>query len=263
MTATNHPIFKAPDDNNICIWRYMDFTKYVSLLEQKSLFFARADILDDPYEGAISEANVRMRPLIYRDRITANAFKTLSKIHYSARRWTYINCWHMNNGESAAMWKLYARSNESIAIKTTYQILFDYLPEGVFVGVVHYVDYENDRIPEGTDLFNYVHKRKSFEHEKELRALIQELPIGNKVYRLGRDTPDSAPNNTKDEPINYNRTNPDNGRLITVDLGGLINEIRVSPTSSDWYFNLVKSITMKYGLNVSVKRSSLDKEPIF
>jgi hypothetical protein len=265
MTATNHPVFQAPDDHNICIWRYMDFTKYVSLLDQKSLFFARADILslDDPYEGAISEANVRMRPIIYRDRIPDNAFNTLSKIHYSARRWTYINCWHMNNGESAAMWKLYSQINDAIAIKTTYQKLFDNLPDGVFVGIVHYIDYDNDRIPEGSDLFNYVHKRKSFEHEKELRALIQELPIGDKIYRLGRDMPHSDPNSTQNEPINYNRENPDKGRLIPVDLGNLINEVRVSPTSSDWYFNLVKRISIKHGLNVSVERSSLDKKPIF
>ena len=39
------------------LWRYMDFAKFVSLLESRALFFVRADKLDDPFEGALSEVN--------------------------------------------------------------------------------------------------------------------------------------------------------------------------------------------------------------
>ena len=34
------------------LWRYMDFAKFVSMLEQRSIYFARADVLGDPFEGA-------------------------------------------------------------------------------------------------------------------------------------------------------------------------------------------------------------------
>ena len=43
-----------PDD--AVLWRYMDFTKFVSLLEKSSLFFARADKLEDPFEGYLPRA---------------------------------------------------------------------------------------------------------------------------------------------------------------------------------------------------------------
>ncbi len=263
MTATNHPIFQAPNDINICIWKYMDFSKYVSLLDQSSLFFARADILDDPYEGAISQANIKLRPIIYGNQVADNIFKILSNINYSGRKWTYINCWHMNNSESAAMWKLYSQTNEAVAIKTTYHNLFNNLTEGIFVGIVHYIDYEKDWIPEGSNLFNYVHKRKSFHYENELRALIHEMPIGDKVYRLGIDNPLlNSPSETK-VTINYKRDNPETGRLVQVDLNTLISKVYVAPTSPDWYFNLVKNISLKYGLNVPIVRSLLDNAPIF
>lgn len=34
------------------LWRYMDFTKFVALLKDNALYFARADHLGDPFEGA-------------------------------------------------------------------------------------------------------------------------------------------------------------------------------------------------------------------
>ena len=44
-------IFTAPNDPNIHIWRYMDFTKFVSMLQKGGLIFSRADKLGDPFEG--------------------------------------------------------------------------------------------------------------------------------------------------------------------------------------------------------------------
>src|SRR5687768_14667395 len=34
------------------LWRYMDLAKFLHLLEDRTLFFARADRLGDPFEGA-------------------------------------------------------------------------------------------------------------------------------------------------------------------------------------------------------------------
>ena len=39
-----HPSFNPPSDN-ATLWRYMDFTKFVSLLDKSALFFVRADKL--------------------------------------------------------------------------------------------------------------------------------------------------------------------------------------------------------------------------
>src|ERR1017187_393221 len=37
------------------IWRYLDFTKLVSLFHTRSLFFSRADLHDDLFEGAFPD----------------------------------------------------------------------------------------------------------------------------------------------------------------------------------------------------------------
>ena len=39
------------------IWRFMDFTKFVSVLDKGSLFLCRADKLDDSFEGSSTESD--------------------------------------------------------------------------------------------------------------------------------------------------------------------------------------------------------------
>jgi hypothetical protein len=34
------------------LWRYMDFAKFVAMLDQRSIFFARANLVGDPFEEA-------------------------------------------------------------------------------------------------------------------------------------------------------------------------------------------------------------------
>jgi hypothetical protein len=36
------------------VWRYMDFVKFVAMLEHGGLYFSRADLLDDPFEGTFT-----------------------------------------------------------------------------------------------------------------------------------------------------------------------------------------------------------------
>ena len=49
MHLSNDWLNRPLDDT--VLWRYMDFTKFVSLLEKSALFFPRADKLGDPFEG--------------------------------------------------------------------------------------------------------------------------------------------------------------------------------------------------------------------
>ncbi|KAF5417648.1 MAG: hypothetical protein C5S38_01290 [Candidatus Methanophagaceae archaeon] len=58
-----HPAFEKPSDEDIKIWRYIDFTKFVSLLDKKALFFARADRLSDSFEGSYLERFSASLPL--------------------------------------------------------------------------------------------------------------------------------------------------------------------------------------------------------
>ena len=50
-----HPVFTAPTNENIKIWRYMDFTKFLSFIDKKTLFFTRVDQLEDKFEGRFTK----------------------------------------------------------------------------------------------------------------------------------------------------------------------------------------------------------------
>jgi hypothetical protein len=45
------PICETPEGEAV-LWRYMDFAKFLALIKDSSIYFARADQLGDPWEGA-------------------------------------------------------------------------------------------------------------------------------------------------------------------------------------------------------------------
>jgi hypothetical protein len=247
---SNHPVFEAPADPNVKIWRYSDFSKYVSFLEKSALFFPRADLLGDPYEGATSHANRPLWPIVYKDTIPLSILESRTFHGRWEREWTFINCWHMNEHESDAMWHLYARTCDAVAIQSTYARLHRVLPSGTFVGIVKYMDYKTEWMPEDNGFYRFMRKRKSFEHERELRALIQDLPT----------KPD--PRGSAIGVFNY-VPNPNTGRVVPVKVPELVEKVYVAPAAPAWFHHLVTSITAKYALDVPVEQSALDQIPEF
>lgn len=137
--------FKEPDDVNVPIARYMSFTKYVALLSTSSLYFSTVARVNDPYEGALTTEEIRKRNLLFSTpgwKSLGAAPERVPALFESLRNWTYINCWHANGVESAAMWKEYAGSTEAVAIQSTFQQLKIQLPgdKGFKIGLVRYID---------------------------------------------------------------------------------------------------------------------------
>ncbi|MCY4088145.1 MAG: hypothetical protein OXG37_14980 [Actinomycetia bacterium] len=128
----------------------MDFTKFVSLLDTQALFFVRADKLGDPFEGSYSKANVALRPALYERKIPESTMQQFAAFTEGARRFTYISCWHEARRESAAMWRLYSREHDGIAVKAECKALTQSFTcgEDIFVGKVSYVDYDMTFIQE-------------------------------------------------------------------------------------------------------------------
>ena len=253
----NHPIFREPNDPNVKIWRYMDFTKFVSLLECRSLYFARADLFEDTFEGSLSRATFTWRGGIYEGlSVDPEEMEKFSKAREELRKQIFVNCWHMNARESAAMWKLYARSNEAVAIQSTYQLLHSCLPANTYVGEVQYIDYETDYLAEDHLFGPYMHKRISFEHERELRAMIY----------IRSDNPNDYLRNhiaVKDVEARVGDPIGDVGRAVSVNLNELIERVYVAPTSPAWFNDLVLKIMNKYELDKPLINSALDAKPMF
>ena len=151
-----------------------------------------------------------------------------------------VNCWHMGEFESEAMWRLYTRERDGVAIKTVFARFKEALlgEEGVNVSRVSYQDYRTESIPFGNALFPLFHKRISFQHEQEVRALFMVHPA--------EEGPDEA-----------------DGGYCQIDLPKLVDEIVVAPFAEDWFVDLVRSLGDRYGIGDRVRPSRLSDDATF
>lgn len=247
MSAKQNPVLTQPTDMQVPVWRYMDFTKYVSLLDSGALFLPRVDLLDDPFEGTFGKGIPPTEPIEIAGgqksfvAVSDDHREGLRRLYRQLRNWTYVCCWHANEVESAAMWRLYSRTNEAVAIRTTYAALCKALPDYVDVGLVQYIDFESEWVPETNTLWPFFYKRESFEHEREVRVVLQDGKHGNAW------------------PF---RENEDLGKLVQVDLEAVVKAVIVAPTSPAWFRDLVSSVTSRYAYQFSVSQSSMDAEPV-
>lgn len=255
LIETYHPSFRLPTNKDIPIWRYLDLAKYLSMLNSQSLYFSRATLLGDPFEGSSTKLIVEARKYILANKATSPAlaaFKDMSdksieglwKANKLMIKSYLISCWHMKehkiSGDVEAVYKFQRRR----LLQSTYRRLRLCLPKCVLIGEVTYINYETDGF-NVDNLSNFImHKRLSFEHERELRAIFWE-----------RDgTPEAQPYKTKITP---------NGVAIDVDLSALVERVYVSPAAAPWFANLVKAMTEKCGFTFPVIQSALAAEPLF
>jgi hypothetical protein len=239
------------------IWRYMDLTKLLSLIDSKSLFFASLVSFEDPFEGFLPLPTFEQ----YRDQRlyeegyagvqpdqVRGLYDSDKKTAIESRKALFVNCWHKNDYESAAMWKLYLSSAEGVAVQSTVDRLircFRRTEESILVGNVKYIDYEKEVVPNNV-FCRAILKRKSFEHEKELCAVYYDKEL---ALALERNVGPSGP--------------PAHGKSIPIDVDVLIDKIYLAPTSPNWLRPLVLSIVSKLGLSKDVVQSSLRDGPIW
>ena len=228
-----HPEFTTPPQEAI-LWRYMDFTKFVSLLDRSSAFFCRADKLgdpSDPFEGSLSQASYDTMQLRHHANVV-ESWRERQSILDAWRRMNMVNCWHRSDYESDAMWKIYTAQKEGIVIRTDFVSLAASFigDEPIFIGEVKYIDYNTEVIPERYLLHSLLYKRNHFEHEREIRALKEVQDRSNL---------------------------PETGEYCPIDLSILIQEVIVSPLAPSWFAELVKSVAGKFGLQAEIKLSAL------
>ncbi len=232
----------TPQDDALALWRYMDFTKFVSLLEDRAVYFAQLAVRaeDDPFEGSLSQPTIKEFVAAAKNEglspvDTEGRVRTTLQTYGMARTLLYANCWHQNTVESAAMWKLYLQSGEGIAIRSSVgQLKASFAKSGrpVHVGMVQYINYDVDLTPIHNVIGLGLLKRKSFEHEREIRALLfeNEGPKGIKIH---------------------------------VELETLIESIYVAPTAPAWLKSLVNNVVLRYELSIPVLQSALSQRALY
>ena len=134
------------------------------------------------------------------------------------RKWTYVNCWHLSEYESDFMWKQYAGIGNAIAIQSTYQRLIDSIEteQDCYIGMIKYIG-QDYYIKDGNIFSRFLHKRREFEHEKDVRLLIQDASPVSEEKKEG-DTYAS---------LNIGKENSINGIYINVNVTKLISNLYI------------------------------------
>jgi|SRR5579872_3806672 len=253
MIVSNR-VVNNPPNLDASIWRYMALERFRFLIEQSSLFFSRADCLGDRFEGTFPRQNIETRLSRYHDRIPEwkkehpgeDPEKKLSDFFRSWRQFVFVNCWHLNEHESAALWHIYADQNKGVAIRSTIAQLtwaLDGNRDTRFYGsLVKYIDYDKEMIPEDDGLYPYIHKRRSYLYENEFRLLHEDPKVGQ-WPDLGEQTKV--------------------GVSFPISLDRLITSVYVSPGSRDDQIELVEALLATRSLRIKVVRSELDSPALF
>lgn len=205
---------------NHALWRYMSLEKLLWLLQRRCLYFTQLKKCRDPYEGAAPIA-LQWAWKVDEDPTFIQSIKDKDILDH-----LYVNCWHSNPDESAAMWSVYS-TNSGVAVTTTLerlQVALRDTPQDIEVAAVQY-----EAITAGFAAgMPWTIKRPSFAHEREVRAVFRDRECGQA------------------------------GIGVPVDVAALIEKIYVSPEpESECVETVVADVLAKYGLTKTVKRSDL------
>jgi len=135
----------------------MAVERFEALLEE-GVFFARAHLFEDQREGSATYLQawsrrippIRVRSVRTGVRTTLN--EALAEDSRWNRQWVCVSCWHMNDTESDAMWKLYGGFGKNVCVQSTFRRLDESLhahfPDAPYplMGVVRYIDHAKDII---------------------------------------------------------------------------------------------------------------------
>jgi hypothetical protein len=219
------------------LWRYMDVSKFISLIEKKALWLARSDTVRDKHEGRFPDD---MRKAIekayesFEDR-DDSVVKDADDFQDYLRKNTFINCWHKNFDENMVMWEIYGRDTNALAIQTTVEKLKDSIDPSNLSGhslILKNVTYQRADEISGVLLYEecFFIKRPHFSFEEEVRISLDTY---------------SRINPTKKTPYGYH---------LPVSINDLIEKILIHPDSPDWFIDVINSIVKKYEVHAPVAR---------
>jgi hypothetical protein len=269
-------LFTLPANMGTPVWRYTDVPKFVSVLSTAKLYFCspRALIKLDKWESLYPEQFSRAWIDAQHLKTKASAEEFMKKISWGPfdpsrhpgfdqmmRKVTemnadlrrerrrddlakaFVSCWHINDYESHAMWKLYGTGD--IAIRSTlHRLQNSFAPYKPLVrmGQVEYIDHltvapklgSDDVRKWGSNFAPLFLKHKSFTYENELRVMTFTAKARPRTQ----------------------------GIFVSVDLNELLESVYISPRAPKFFRGVVKSLLKQYGWdNIPVMPSTLTTPP--
>lgn len=245
-----HPKLSTPEDSQV-IWRYFDFSGFLSLISNASLYFCRCDKFDDKWDGLYSATPELLEKFPLTSPTNVDIVRSHMGLKEFIRSTTFANCWHMNTDESAAMWEIYTAKNNGIAIASTIGRLkdaFKVSSRQIWIGEVTYGHFSDpDLAVHDNVLPSLLVKRREYEFEREVRALSWDKLDASRI--VSEEEPETGKH--------------DLGFLCPIDLRSLIDSVIIAPKLRSGMVQIVQSILDKFGMEeVKVRHSRLAEEPL-
>lgn len=253
-------------EENYTLWRYMSLDKLINLLSTNSLFFTPLSSYreTDPFEGLLPKNALTFLQEIFQEKSIENSIdafistkdipikthnlinelitqsnqtqKDLIKKYYrTIADAQLVNCWHANNRESEAMWRLYSDNGKGIAITTNIELLIKAFQDTdtdktINVGKVRYLDFDNHNFSiSDCTVDGYILpliKRDSFRHENEVRIHTSFDLFGKSLDEV-QITP----------------------CVLPVNVSALIEQIYISPYAKEPFVSSTKEICKLYNID--------------
>lgn len=229
-----HPNFKIDRARDIPLWRYMDFWKFLDLINTQKLFFPNFEHLGDQHEGRIPDRIYQM--MIEKETRKGNPknAENYKNMIEKLRKTHFVSSWISAPTESFAMWKMYAKDKLGIAIKTNLVNLresFNITARDIYIGEVTYYDDDNPYYETGNTFYTFLAKHNYYTFEKEVRCILE----------------------TSSEPATVN------AHHVDVDLKALISDIYISPfANKKGLVEIIEFLKQKAGLNFKIRISGIN-----
>lgn len=215
----------------------MDLPKFISMVAKKSLWLARADTFRDRHEGRFPDVMRKIIDQAYDsfDIKEKSLVKDADDFQDYLLKNTFISCWHKTFDENMVMWEIYGRDSNAVAVQTTVDNLKNSIDASKINGYcLQMKNVRYQKASEITDVLPYeecfFRKRPHFSFEHEVRICLDTYAQGNP---------------SKKTPYGYD---------LPVYSNGVIENILIHPDSSDWFMDVVDSITTKYEIHASVTK---------
>jgi len=219
------------------LWRYMDISKFISMLDSNAIWLARVDTVKDKHEGRFHDDMRKMIDAAYRNfsDTDKSPIENADDFQDYLVKNTFISCWHKNFDENMVMWEIYGRDNSSLAVQTTVGRIRSNIDTSKLNGwslIMKDIDYKNADEVQGVIKYEecFFRKRRHYVYEREVRISLDKY--------------------NKDAPIK----NTPYGYLLPCKLNLTIENILVHPDCEDWFLKVVESICNKYKICAPISR---------
>lgn len=239
MKSTGNPSVDISLKSNDILRRYLDVPRFVSFLKMPSLYLCRSDLFPDKFEGSFTTT---VKDEICNVFAKYGANYSYDRLKKDLRERVFINCWSRGIDDNMALWKLYGKSNDCVALTTTVgqltEMLNGFKGHGeLSLRKVKYIKHWKNpeiKVKPLSNVFRY--KAIGYSFENEVRVILDRF--------------------------DHNSDSKEEGVILPVIPKSFLRSVVVSPECSPWFKSVIEDIMEKYNISCPVRISSMSKEPI-